>query len=242
MENLIKIDGICKDFFLDDKKQSVLDNISFEVKKGDFVCLVGPSGCGKSTLLRIIAGLIKPSSGSIMMPSNIKLSMVFQNFALFPWLTVRENISFGLHVRGDDKKLIDSTADRLIDEIGLSGFDDKHIKELSGGMKQRVGIARALAMEPDVLLLDEPFSALDVFTANKLRDDLLKIWKKNSLTIIMVSHLIEEAIQLADKIIVLSANPGKVKAVKEIDLSRPRNPRADNFYTYVDDLQSMIIV
>lgn len=242
MDSLIKVENIYKDFFLDGKKQSVLEDISFEVEKGDFVCLIGPSGCGKSTLLRIIANLIKPSSGAVSLSSKLKLSMVFQNFALFPWLTVKENISFGLHVRGDSQDTINSVADRLVDEMGLSGFEDKHIKELSGGMKQRVGIARALAMEPDILLLDEPFSALDIFTANKLRDDLLKIWKKNNLTIIMVSHLIEEAIQLADKIVVLSSGPGKIKEVRKIDLARPRNARTESFYNYVDELQKMIIV
>ena len=242
MEQLIKINNITKEFSLDGEKQTVLSEISFDAKKRDFVCIVGPSGCGKSTLLRIIAGLIKPTSGSIEMPHNTKIAMVFQNFALFPWLTVESNVSYGLDIRGDEKSKIAETTKRLIGEMGLAGVDQKHPKELSGGMKQRVGIARALAIEPDILLLDEPFSALDIFTANKLRKELLDIWQKNNLTIIMVSHLIDEAVELANKVVVMSSGPGEIKAIEEINLPRPRDSRSKDFYSFVDRIQDKIIV
>ena len=242
MDQFIKLNNIGKEFSVDGVTQTVLTEISFEVDEKDFLCIVGPSGCGKSTLLRIIAGLMKPSIGSIERPRYLKLSMVFQNFALFPWLTVEENVAFGLKIRGDNPEKTKSTAKKYIAEMGLTGVENKHPKELSGGMKQRVGIARALAIEPNVLVLDEPFSALDVFTANKLRQDLLSIWKEKNLTVIMVSHLIEEAVQLASKIVVMSSDHGKIKETKKIDLPRPRNTRGQDFYKYVDEIQNSIIV
>lgn len=242
MEQLIKIKDIDKEFSIDGNRQIVLENINFEVNKKDFLCIVGPSGCGKSTLLRIVAGLIKPSSGQIEMSQKTKISMVFQNFALFPWLTVEENVAFGLHVRGDKREDVEKITRKLIKEMGLLGMEEKHPKELSGGMKQRVGIARALAVDPDILLLDEPFSALDVFTANKLRQDLLSIWKEKSLTVVMVSHLIEEAVELASRIAIMSANPGTISDITEINMPRPRDTRSKEFYQFVDTIQNKIII
>lgn len=242
MEPLIKIYKIGKIFIDNNQKQVALKDISFEINKGEFICVVGPSGCGKSTLLRIIAGLIKPSSGLIKKSANLKLSMVFQNFALFPWLTVEENVGFGLRMEGNNTRVIKKKAHKYIDEMGLAGFEYQHPKELSGGMRQRVGIARALAIEPDVFLLDEPFSALDVFTANKLRKEFLEIWRANNLTVIMVSHLVAEAVELADKIVVMSADRGMIKKIEKIDLTRPRDTRNNDFYRYVDEIEKIIVV
>ncbi len=240
IEPFIKIEKIEKSFFVDGKKSEVLKNISFDVEKAEFVCIVGPSGCGKSTLLRLISDLMPATSGTIDKPAESKISMVFQNFALFPWLTVEENVAFGLKMSGGKTKEIEESARKFIDEMGLTGMEQKHPRELSGGMKQRVGIARALAVEPNILLLDEPFSALDVFTATRLRKDLLNIWQKTGLTIIMVSHLVEEAVELADRVIVMSSNPGRIKKTIDIGLSRPRNTRSDKFFDYVDEIQNSI--
>lgn len=242
MESFVAIQtvGISQDFEIDGKKQNVLSDINFEVKAGEFVCIVGPSGCGKSTLLRIVAALIKPTLGQVKLVASPKLSMVFQNFALFPWLSVEENVDFGLEMTGVSKSQQDKIVKEQIKAMGLSGVEAKHPKELSGGMKQRVGIARALAISPDILLLDEPFSALDVFTAKKLRADLLSIWKERKLTILMISHLVEEAVELADRVIVMSANPGRVKEIKNINLARPRSLRSESFYHLVDEIEKSI--
>ena len=242
MENeiLISAKNIGQYFEINGKRQKVLAEINLEVKKGQFVCIVGPSGCGKSTLLRIIANLIKPSNGSVETKSGVKPAMVFQNFALFPWLTVEENIGFGLKMNNVSAEKIRHVVHRELKDMELSGVESKHPKELSGGMKQRVGIARALSMEPEILLLDEPFSSLDVFTANKLRDDLLAIWKERQLSILMVSHLVEEAVKLADEVLVMSANPGKINEKVAINLSRPRNERSEDFYRLVDKITKII--
>jgi NitT/TauT family transport system ATP-binding protein len=239
MEKIITIKNIDKQFSVGDETQVSLININFDVSEGEFVCIVGPSGCGKSTLLRIISRLMPATAGIVERSDDSKLSMVFQNFALFPWLTVEENVAFGLKMKSQSNAL--EKAAEYIKEMGLEGVENKHPKELSGGMKQRVGIARALAVEPDVLLLDEPFSSLDIFTANKLRKELLSVWKKKKLTVIMVSHLIEEAVELADRVVVMSASPGKIKSIEEIKLSRPRNERSAEFYKYVDKIQELIV-
>lgn len=240
MEQLLTVKNIYKNFRVGSKDQLALQDITFEVNRGEFVCIVGPSGCGKSTLLRIISHLASATSGQVNIPADLKMAMVFQNFALFPWLDVEENVSFGLRMQGESKESANRKCQKYIKEIGLSGVENKHPKELSGGMRQRVGIARALAVEPELLLLDEPFSALDVFTANKLRQDLLSIWKNNNLTVLMVSHLIEEAVELADKIVVLSANPGEIKSVETVSLPRPRNTRSSEFYKIVDKVHDLI--
>lgn len=239
-EVLLKAINIYKSFNVDGIEQKVLENISFETKKGEFVCLIGPSGCGKSTLLRIISGLVSTDSGLIERSKKLKFSFVFQDFALFPWLNVENNVGFGLKMQGQSEKEIKETVLEHLREMSLDGFEYKHPRELSGGMKQRVGFARALAIKPDVLLLDEPFSALDAFSATKLRKDLIDIWLKDDLTIIMVSHLLEEAVELADKVIVMSANPGKVKKEIKIDLPRPRDKRSKEFFGYVDILNDLI--
>lgn len=235
----IQIMRISKWFVEDGKKFRVLEDVSFNVEPGQLVCIVGASGGGKSTLLRILAGLEQQSEGNIInLPAE--LGFVFQNFALFPWLTVSDNISFGLRMSGLDKTQIKSRVRDEIRRMGLEGFEKAHPKELSGGMKQRVGIARALAIEPQLLLLDEPFSALDEITAKNLRQDLLRIWQQTHKTIVMVTHLVEEAIQLADVIVVMSPRPGKVHKIISNTLPRPRNTRNKDFFKLVDEIEALL--
>lgn len=237
---ILKTDNLYHHFNDENKKSStVLKNISFSVRRGEFFSIVGPSGSGKSTLLRIVAGLIKPTSGLLELNTN-KFAMVFQNFAIFPWLNVRQNIEFGLKMSGVPKRERNIIASEKIEEVGLAGFDKKYPKELSGGMRQRVGIARALAMNPELLLMDEPFSSLDTFTADKLRADLLNIWHQYKMTVIMVTHLVEESIQLSDRIMIVSRRPAEVKQILEVSIDRPRNPRSEHFFSLVDQIKSQI--
>lgn len=242
MENnpILKIDKLSYHVIGEDKKHlEVLKNISFDINQGEFFSIVGPSGAGKSTLLRVVAGLIRPTSGLVELHTK-KFAMVFQNFAIFPWLTVHENIEFGLRMAGvpaQDRKAIVS---EKIKEVGLTGFDKKYPKELSGGMRQRVGLARALAVNPELLLMDEPFSSLDTFTAEKLRSDLLEIWQKYNMTVLMVTHLVEEAIQLSGKIMIVSRRPAEVKQILEVNLLRPRNMRSEYFFSLADHIKSQI--
>lgn len=216
---LIKADQVTK-FYGDGQPVLVLDRITLELVEGEFVALLGPSGSGKSTLLRILAGLIEPSSGQVLVRGeplkgvNPAAALVFQSFALFPWLTVLENIELGLLARGVPTAERQKRARQMVELIGLAGFESAYPRELSGGMRQRVGFARALAVGPEVLLMDEPFSALDVFTAENLRRDFFELWTRQKLptrAILMVTHNIEEATALADRIVVLSVNPGRIR-------------------------------
>ncbi len=218
----------------------VLQNVSLSVDQGEFVCLVGPSGSGKSTLLRILLGLDRPDSGSVELHNEPKTAMIFQNFAIFPWLNVVDNVGFGLKMAGLAPDLIAAQVAGYIKEMGLEGFEQQHPRELSGGMKQRVGIARALAMEPDILFMDEPFSALDTFTARKLRQDLTSVWQKKHMTVVMVTHLVEEAVEMADRIIVFSSRPARVTDVTSVDIKRPRNKRSPEFFALVDRIEKLI--
>lgn len=205
-----------------------LTDFNLEVEKGLFLSLVGPSGCGKSTLLRIISGLMRPSSGQVLL-SGQKVTgpghdraMVFQEFALMPWRTVMRNIEMGLEFRGvpiDERRKI---AARHVELVGLNGFEDHFPHELSGGMRQRVGLARALAVDPDILLMDEPFAAVDSQTRDLMQTELLRIWEERRKTVIFVTHSIEEAVFLSDKVAMLSARPAKVVDIVDIDLPRPR--------------------
>lgn len=205
-----------------------LTDFNLEVEKGLFLSLVGPSGCGKSTLLRIISGLMQPSSGQVLL-SGQKVTgpghdraMVFQEFALMPWRTVMRNIEMGLEFRGvptDERRKI---ATRHVELVGLNGFEDHFPHELSGGMRQRVGLARALAVDPDILLMDEPFAAVDSQTRDLMQTELLRIWEERRKTVIFVTHSIEEAVFLSDKVAMLSARPAKVVDIVDIDLPRPR--------------------
>ena len=204
-----------------------LDGIDLVVDTEEFVAVLGPSGCGKSTLLNLIAGLLAPSEGAIWLegdlpPGRAATAMVFQEFALFPWRTVQGNVEFGMEEMGVAVAERRHRARRYLDMTGLSGFDAKYPHQLSGGMRQRVGIARALAVEPAVLLMDEPFSALDAQTRQLMQEELLTIWERTRKTIVYVTHNIQEAVYMADRVIVLSRRPGRVLAEVKIELPRPR--------------------
>ncbi len=213
----------------------VFENISMKVKEGKFVCVVGPSGCGKTTFLRVIAGLEKADAGSIYVdgkfmnePSREK-GFVFQEFALFPWRRVRKNVEFGLEYGGIPLNERRKISEKYLRLVGLSGWEDKYPYELSGGMKQRVAIARALANDPKVLLMDEPFAFVDAQTRNVLQGELLRIWKETRKTIMFVTHNLDEAVYLADRVIVLTSPPAKIKQVHEIGLKRPRDRTSREF-------------
>ncbi len=241
MTKPIVVENVNKTFAQNGETNEVLRGVTLTIQPGEFVCIVGASGGGKSTLLKILTGLEKPTSGSIVgMPSQI--GFVFQNFALFPWLSVAQNVGFGLKMRGQKPDAIQHIVHREIEQIGLGGFANAHPQELSGGMKQRVGIARALAVAPSVLLLDEPFSSLDEITAQALRKDLLRIWQneKPAKTIIMVTHLIEEAVELADTIVVMDHSPGRIKKIITNRLPRPRNLRTTAAYHIIDEITKLI--
>lgn len=224
---------------------AVLDGVNFEVRQGEIIGLLGRSGSGKSTLLRIAAGLLPPTAGEVLFrgepvegPPN-GVSMVFQSFALFPWLTVQENVELGLEALGVETPERRRRALQAIDLIGLDGFENAYPRELSGGMRQRVGFARALVMHPDLLLMDEPFSALDVLTAETLRTDLVDLWMDDRLpvgAVLIVTHNIEEAVLLCDRILVFSSNPGRVAAQVRITLPHPRNRQDPRFRKVVDDV------
>lgn len=206
-----------------------LKDINLVVRKGEFLVLVGPSGCGKSTLLDILAGLAHPTSGAVYIDGNkvtgpaLDRGIVLQGYALFPWRTVRQNVEFGLEIKKVPKRERRPISDHFINLVGLDGFADRFPHELSGGMKQRVAIARALAYDPEVLLMDEPFAAVDAQTRENLQDELLRIWEATGKTIVFVTHSIEEAAFLGDRVAVLTANPGSLREIVRIDLPRPRH-------------------
>ncbi len=212
-----------------------LTDINFEIRDGEFICILGPSGCGKTTLLRIIAGLESPTSGQVLIDGtaidrpNQKLGMIFQDYSLYPWRTVNENIAFGLELRGVGKDQRDKAGEKYLELAGLSGFGNSYPYELSGGMRQRVAVVRALAVDPLVLLMDEPFGALDAQTRNRLQHDLLEIWDKTKKTILFVTHSVDEAVFLADRIVVLTPRPGHVCEVIDVDPPRPRDRTSVEF-------------
>lgn len=243
---LIALSDICRSFPKGRGEDLlVLGDVDLTIRSGEIVGLLGRSGSGKSTLLRIIAGLIAPSSGEARCRGEMiagppqGIAMVFQSFALFPWLTVLENVEFGLEAKGVDRDERRKLAVDAIDLIGLDGFESAYPKELSGGMKQRVGFARALVVHPDLLLMDEPFSALDVLTAETLRTDIIDLWIEGRLpikSVLMVTHNIEEAVLMCDRILVFSSNPGRVGAEIKVDLPHPRNRLDPTFRQLVDSI------
>lgn len=246
--SLVEVRGVCQTY---DKgsagKLIVLDNVGLSLECGEIVGLLGRSGSGKSTLLRSIAGLIRPSQGSVTFEGKAVtgtpdgIAMVFQSFALFPWLTVLENVELGLEAQGVSPAERRKRALSAIDLIGLDGFESAYPKELSGGMRQRVGLARALVVHPKVLLMDEPFSALDVLTAETLRTDLLDLWSEGRMpieAILMVTHNIEEAVLMCDRVLIFSSNPGRVVAELRIELPQPRNRLDPAFRALVEDIYS----
>ncbi len=245
----IEVKNLTKIFKTGEKETVAFENISFSMVEREFISIVGPSGCGKSTILRILIGLDKQTSGEILykdLPLTInkpKFSIVFQTPSLFPWLTVQENIEVVLEAMEIKKEERTEIVKKYIKVIGLDGFENAYPKELSGGMRQRVGIARALAVNPELLLLDEPFSSLDSFTAEGLREEILMLWSDPSLPpddIILVTHNIDEAVQLSDRVIILSPRPGHIIGEIKIDLPRPRNNRSPEFYNYVDKVITLL--
>jgi NitT/TauT family transport system ATP-binding protein len=218
----------------------VLDRVSFAVADLEFVAIVGPSGCGKSTLLRIVNGLVPADSGAIRIDGapvtgpGHGLGMVFQSFDLFPWRTALGNVEFGMEMRNVPKRECRERAKGWIQRVGLSGFENAYPHELSGGMQQRVGIARAFAIEPTVLLMDEPFGALDVQTRDLLQDELLAIWQRERKTVLFVTHSIEEAIYLADRIVLLTPRPARVERVLDVPFGRPRTEDVKSAPTFVE--------
>jgi NitT/TauT family transport system ATP-binding protein len=230
------IDHLSKQFVKNGKEtvDSLLD-INVEIRDGEFICILGPSGCGKTTLLRIIAGLESPTSGQVLIDGtaierpNPKLGMIFQDYSLYPWRTVNENIAFGLELRGVGKVERDKIGDEYLELAGLAGFGNSYPYELSGGMRQRVAVVRALAVDPVVLLMDEPFGALDAQTRNRLQHDLLEIWDKTKKTILFVTHSVDEAVFLADRIMVLTPRPGHVCEIIDVDHLRPRDRTSVEF-------------
>lgn len=234
----IKIEDVSISFGRGEQRHVAVSETSVEVKPGEFVCILGPSGCGKSTLLNAVAGYVKPSSGRILLDSKPVCGpgpdrgMVFQQYSLFPWKTVRENVAFGPRILGRGDTSAESVADTFIDMVGLTKFAKRYPAELSGGMQQRVGIARALANYPSVLLMDEPFGALDSQTRHVMQENLLKIWSEFGITVMFVTHDIDEAVFLGDRVLVMSASPGRIIADIRVDLPRPRDPDIaldDNF-------------
>ncbi len=247
---LLKIEDVTKSFPLPGGGMlDVLRGIDFEVRESEIVALLGRSGSGKSTLLRIIAGLIEPTTGRVLYRNrqirgvNPGVSLVFQSFALMPWLDVLANVELGLEAQGMPPEERTRKANEVVDLVGLDGFEQAYPKELSGGMRQRVGVARALAVEPDVLLMDEPFSALDVLTAENLRGEIVDLWGEGRIptrSIVVVTHNIEEAVLLADRIVVLGTNPGIIRAEIAVPLSRPRDRGAAEFQSLVDTVYRLM--
>ena len=217
-------------------KLSVLEDIDFTIQDGELICLLGPSGCGKTTLLRLIAGLEHPTSGEIIANGEVvkkpsgDRAVIFQQYSLFPWLTVLENVTFGLEMtkKGTKSENI-AAAERYLESVGLIDFKDSYPHELSGGMKQRVAIIRSLLNHSPILLMDEPFSALDMQNRHKLQEQLIGVWKRFENTIVFVTHDVDEAVLLADKIVILDKNPGRIAEIVEVDIERPRKRESDEF-------------
>jgi NitT/TauT family transport system ATP-binding protein len=250
--SLLELKNIDKEYIADiHKKIVILDSISLRINYREFVSIVGPSGCGKSTLLRIIMGLESYNKGQIFFKGNpfskgrvnSSMAIVFQSFGLLPWLTVIENIELGLEAMHVSKIQRRTKSVAVVQEVGLEGFENAYPRELSGGMKQRVGIARALVIDPEVLLMDEPFSSLDPLTADGLREEVLKVWSNKITapeTVMMVTHNIEEAVYLSDRVIILSHRPGSVLKEVRIQIPRPREKRDSSIYEYADYITTMI--
>ena len=224
----VRIDNVRKVFNTRNGEMVALNGVSLDIHDNEFICVVGPSGCGKSTLLNIIAGLSEPTSGKVycdgkeVTGTGTERGVVFQQYALFPWLTVKKNVMFALEMRGVKGKAAEEEAMKYLEMVDLAKFADHYPKELSGGMKQRVAIARAYAAEPEVLLMDEPFGALDAQTRTQLQTELLETWEKKRKTCFFITHDVEEAIILAQRVIIMSARPGRIKDIVDIDIPYPR--------------------
>ena len=243
----IVVSGVSKRFAGPGGEVIALHNIDLSIGAGEFVCLLGPSGCGKSTLLNAIAGFTLPSTGTITVDGRPVTApgpdrgMVFQEYALFPWMTVAQNVAFGLEIKGRARTAINARVAELLAMLKLTDFRDRFPKDLSGGMRQRVAIARVLALDPPVLLMDEPFGALDSLTRRSLQDELLRIWAAMGKTIIFVTHSIEESIYLADRIVVMTYRPGTIKADIRVTMPHPRDGAAPEFNTLKKQLSSLVM-
>jgi NitT/TauT family transport system ATP-binding protein len=245
----LELNGISMLYSRRGQRFEALRNISFEVEAGEFISIVGASGCGKTTLLRIVDGLTMPTRGEVRVDGGAVTKpgpdrgFVFQQDALFPWRTVLDNVVFGLEVQGKSKRESRERADGLIRLVGLEGFEQHFPHELSGGMRQRANLARALTIDPDILLMDEPFAALDAQTREIMQSELLRIWRSNRKTVMFVTHQIDEAVYLADRVVVMTSRPGQVKAILEVDIPRPRDlsvKRTPVFLELVDAIWKMI--
>ena len=243
----INVFGVNKTFRGDGRDVIALKDINLQVPAGQLVCLLGPSGCGKSTLLNAIAGFSLPTKGNITAHGHLvtgpdpERGMVFQEYALFPWMTVEKNIAFGLELKGMHKDAIGAIVTRLLDKLSLAEFRQRYPKDLSGGMRQRVAIARILALDSPIMLMDEPFGALDALTRRNLQDELLRLWAELKKTIIFVTHSIEEAIYLADRIVVMTYRPGTVKRDILVDLPRLRDPASPAFNALKRELGQLVM-
>lgn len=247
MGEIIRLDDVSHCYGNGTDKQFTLQNLEFSVDEGEFVCVLGPSGCGKSTLLNLLVGFIAPTSGQIVMPAGNQdakqefadIKVVMQHAHLFPWLTVRKNVEFGLRMRGDDKAHREARVSELLSLVGLPGTEDKYPTHLSGGMQQRVAIARALAPDPSILLMDEPFGALDAQMRRRMQSEIVRIWQATGKTILFVTHDISESVLLADRIVVLTNSPGQVKDIMTVDIPHPRE-RNRAVYDRVFELEQLI--
>jgi ABC-type nitrate/sulfonate/bicarbonate transport system ATPase subunit len=237
---MIEIKGISRTFQTREGEFEALDDVSFEVRDNEFFSILGPSGCGKTTLLKIVAGLVKPSAGSVLVDGHEVAgpgedrAMVFQHFVLLPWADVLTNAGFGLEMRGVPRRESRESARPYLDQVGLTRFASHYPHELSGGMQQRVGLARALAVNPDILLMDEPFGALDAQTRQLMQEDLTTLWDKEKKTVIFVTHSMDEAAYLSDRVLVMDTHPGRVKEMIDIPLERPRKPSVRQSPVFTD--------
>ncbi len=236
----IEIKDACKNYVQDGREFTALDHVSLDIEKGEFICLLGPSGCGKSTLLNALAGFEKVNSGSVKINDkevtapSINNITIFQNYGLLPWRNVLKNVELGLESKKVPKAEQAAAAKKYLELVGLSGYEKRYPKQLSGGQQQRVAIARGLAVDPDIIFMDEPFGALDAITRMKLQEDILRISREEKKTIIFVTHDIEEAVFLADRIVVMMADPGRIKSVVKVPLGTHRDRTSENFL-YVRD-------
>ena len=242
----VVVDGVSKTYAGGDGAVRALDDVSFGVEDGEFVCVVGPSGCGKTTLFRIIGGLESATEGEVRLSGepvtepSPDLGIVFQEYHLFPWRRVRGNVAFGLEQQAIDADAREERVAEMLDLVGLENFADSYPKELSGGMKPRVGIARALAVDPEILLMDEPFGSVDAQTRSMLHDELLSVWEETGKTVLFVTHDVEEAVTLADRIVVMEPSPGRVQEIVDVDLDRPRERTDQEFAEQVEYVRGLI--